>query len=339
MDGFVDTPVGSVPRVATKLSLRDIRQTITIRIGYGRYDYKVVPGLYCVGNPTADSPVLVTCNYKLTFDVVRKELEGIDAWLLIADTRGINVWCAAGKSLFSTEEMVLSVISARLAEVVSHREIILPQLGATGVSARDVKRQCGFKVIYSTVRASDLPAFLKAGNVADEAMRTVTFTLKERAELIPVELFILGKPLLILLVASFLLSGIGPDFFSLSRAWSRGLMALTASVVGILAGNSLVPLLLPKLPFRHFSLKGALTGGVAALVMIVFMASMLTIGEGIGLWLWTTAVGSYLGMNFTGSTPFTSPTGVETEMRRSLPLQGGAVLVALALWIAAPFFG
>lgn len=331
--------MGPVPRVATKLSVRDIAETITIRIGYGRYDYKVVPGLYCVGNPTTNSPVIVTANYKLTFDMVRKELDGMDAWLLIADTRGINVWCAAGKGLFSTQEIILSVTAARLAEVVSHREIILPQLGATGTAAHKIKKGCGFKVFYSPVWAKDLPAFIKAGNVATKEMRTVTFTLKQRAELIPVELFILGKPLLIIILAAFLLSGIGPDIFSLSAAWSRGLAAVCATIFGIIAGNMAVPLLLPLLPWRHFSPKGALLGGIVGIINIALFANTLGAVESLALMLWTTVVGSYLAMNFTGSTPFSSPTGVEKEMRRVIPIQGGAALLAIILWIVAPFFG
>ena len=339
MDGFVDTPAGHVPRVRARLSLRDRVQTAVIRIGYGRYDYKVVPGLYAVGDPTPDSPVVVTANYKLTFDMVRKELDGRDCWLLVADTRGINVWCAAGKSLFSTHEIILSATNARLNEVVSHRTLILPQLGATGVAAHAVRKGCGFGVVYGPVWARDLPAFLDNELTADEAMRTVTFSLKERAELIPVELFILGKPLLIALAAAFLLSGVGPSVFSLDAALSRGAAAFTAAVFGILAGNMLVPLLLPLFPWRHFSLKGAATGSAAGLLVVLLFAADLGAAELFALWGMTASIASYLAMNFTGSTPFTSPTGVETEMRRAIPFQAGLLGLALIIWIAAPFAG
>ncbi len=331
--------MGAVPRVHTKLSSKDWRQTATIRIGYGRYDYKVTPGLYCVGNPTPDSPILVTANYKLTFDMVRKELDGIDAWVLVLDTRGINVWCAAGKALFSTEEVIHSVRSTNLDKLVWHRELILPQLGATGVAAHKVKAGCGFKVTYGPVWAKDLPSFINNGMQADEDMRTVTFTLMQRAELIPVELFILGKPLAIIIAAAFLLSGIGPDIFSLSAAWTRGLAAVCATVFGIIGGNMLVPLLLPKLPWHHFSPKGALTGSIMGVLNLLIFASILGPGEMLALMLWTTTVGSYLAMNFTGSTPFSSPTGVETEMRRVIPIQGAAALIALIIWLASPFVG
>lgn len=333
----MDTPVGPVPRVRTRLSVRDRIQTASVRMGYGRYDYKVVPGLYCVGTPTPDSPVIVTGNYKLTFDAVRRELPDLDAWLLVADTRGINIWCAAGKNLFSTDEVAYSVTRTRLAEVVAHRRLILPQLGATGVAGHTVRRQCGFSVVWGPVRAADLPAFIRSGNTPDEAMRTVTFTLRERAGLIPVELFILGKPLGLTLLAAFLLSGIGPDIFSPGAAWSRGLAAACATLAGIAAGSVAVPLLLPRLPWHSFSPKGALLGVAAGAFNALLFAQSLGLLESAALILWTTATASYLAMNFTGSTPYTSPTGVELEMRRAIPIQAGATLCALILWIAAPF--
>jgi len=316
--------------------MRDRLGTAAVRSGIGRGGYKVVPGLYCVGSPTPASPVIVTANYKLTFDAVRVALAGQDAWLLAADTRGINVWCAAGKGLFSTEEIVYSVRAARLAEVVAHRELILPQLGATGVAAHEVRRGCGFTVAWGPVRAEDLPAFLAAGNEADEPMRSVTFTLPERAVLIPVELFLLGKPLAVILAATFLLSGIGPSFFSLHAAWTRGLAALLATLLGIAAGSVAVPLALPRLPWRHFSLKGALAGAVLGLANLISLGRA-SAPELLGLWLWTVAVAAYLAMNFTGSTPYTSPTGVEREMRRTLPALAVAVAAALCLWVIPPF--
>ena len=54
--------------------------------------------------------------------------------------------------------------------------------------------------------------------------------------------------------------------------------------------------------------------------------------------LWVATLSSYLAMNFTGSTPFTSPSGVEYEMRRGLPVQMVAACLTLVLWLASPFF-
>ena len=103
--------------------------------------------------------MLVTANYKLSFDSLRFALGGIDAWLLVTDTRGINVWCAAGKGTFSASEVCEVVRRSRLAEVVSHRRLILPQLAAPGVTAREVTRGCGFSVRFGPVRATDLRAW------------------------------------------------------------------------------------------------------------------------------------------------------------------------------------
>ena len=336
MVDFVDTAVGPVPQVATRPSGRDRWGTIGARIGLVRRNYKVVPGLYAVGQPSPQSPVLVTANYKLSFDALRYRLSGVDAWMLVLDTRGINVWCASGKGTFSSQEVIDSVKLSRLAEVVSHRELILPQLAAGGVSQQAVRRGCGWSVLWGPIRASDLPTFLAKNNEADSAMREVSFSLKERLELIPVELFLLGKPLLIIVLVGMVISGIGPELFSLSRAWQRGLMLLVATAAGIFAGAVLTPVFLPWLPGRQFWGKGLWAAlpiiGCAAL----FRDNLSPLEQAV-LALWTATVSSYLAMNFTGSTPFTSPSGVEHEMQRGLPLQFIAALLALVSWLAAPF--
>jgi len=339
VDNFKDTPCGPVPRVKTKLERSDHMGTLIARLGIKRDQYKIAPGLYCVGNPDQDSPVLVTANYKLTFDSLRRELKSLDAWLLVLDTRGINVWCAAGKELFSTREVVNRVNQTRLNKVVSHNRLILPQLGATGVSAHQVKKASGFKVIWGPVRAEDIQRFIGADYHTDGAMRKVTFSIWERTVLTPVELSHLPKPTFWVLLAVFLLSGIGTTVFSLHDAWYRGLMAFTAYVAGILAGAVAAPILLPWIPGRAFALKGAITGVVVGLLVVVVFKSGLIWLETTALLLITVAISSYLAMNFTGSTPFTSPSGVEKEMRRALPLQAGAVAVAVVAWVTAGFVG
>jgi len=177
--GFVKTDVGPVPSVKTSLDKKDVVSTVLVRTGINRYDYKVAPGLYCVGTPDKDAEVLITANFKLTFDHLRRELEGINAWILVLDTKGINVWCAAGKKTFSTAELVRRVNATCLDRIVSHRRLIVPQLGATGISAQEVKKASGFEVVYGPVRAEDIPLFLKNNRKADGEMRKVTFTFLE----------------------------------------------------------------------------------------------------------------------------------------------------------------
>ena len=173
MTGQIKTAIGMVPIVSTDLTCRDRLGSWKARWGIGRMGYKISPGLYAIGNPEADSPVLVSANYKMGFDRLRQELGGLNLWILVLDTKGINVWCAAGKGTFGTQELVERITQVRLAEVVTHRTVILPQLGAVGVAAHEVLKLSGFKVVYGPVRASDLPAFLKAGMKASSAMREV----------------------------------------------------------------------------------------------------------------------------------------------------------------------
>ena len=336
---FKDSPSGPVPQVKTTLTMSDHLGALMARLGIKRDQYTIAPGLYCVGNPGQDSPVLVTANYKLSFDSLRRELTALDAWLLVLDTRGINVWCAAGKALFSTREVVDRVKQTMLNKVVSHDQLILPQLGATGVSAHQVKKASGFKVIWGPVRAGDIQRFMAAGNHTDKSMRQVTFSIRERTVLIPVELAHLPKPTLWVLLAVFFLSGIGTDIFSLNDAWHRGLMVLTAYAGGILAGAVAAPILLPWIPGRAFALKGALAGVVVGSAVVMLFQSGLIWLETMALLLITVAISSFLAMNFTGSTPFTSPSGVEKEMRRAIPLQAGAAVIALLSWISAAFIG
>jgi hypothetical protein len=101
--GTLDTPVRVVPRVDTRLRPTDHLGTWRVRWGIGRMRYRVDPGLYAVGQPTPDSPVLVFANYKMSFDGLRSQLAGVDAWVLVLDTQGVNVWCAAGKGTFGTK--------------------------------------------------------------------------------------------------------------------------------------------------------------------------------------------------------------------------------------------
>ena len=282
---------------------------------------------------------MVTANYKLSFDSLRKELSDIDAWILVADTRGINVWCAAGKGTFSAEETSYQVLKTRLAEIVSHRELILPQFAATGVASHKLNKKCGFKGIFGPLRAADIKKFLSKGRKADETMRSVTFTLGERLVLVPVEISLIWKPFFLVTLAIFILSGINPDIYSFGAAWTRGLAAAGSTVLAILAGAMLTPLLLPWIPGRQFWLKGLQIGALAGLASLPFFSDGNNFTASISLLLWITATASFMAMNFTGATPFTSLSGVEKEMRHGLPVQIAGVFMALVLWIAAPFIG
>ncbi len=308
---------------------------VLTRVGITRNSYAVTPGLYCVGSPDENSPVVVTANYKLTFDAVRFSSRGLHYWLLVVDTRGVNVWCAAGKGTFSTSEVVASVECSGITDVVKSKRLIVPQLCATGVDGLEVKKQCGFSVDFGPVNIGDLAEYLQNNRQASERMRSATFSLVERAVLIPVELYLKVIPLIIIFLTALLISGIGPEFFSFQESWRRGLLVLGASVTALIAGSVLVPLLLPWLFGRQFWIKGLWPPLLLAPLFLLSVDALIM--ESLALLLWLTAFSSYQAMLFTGCTPYTSPSGVEAEMRKGIPVQLVMGITAAVLWLIAPF--
>jgi hypothetical protein len=337
----IETSVGAIPRVGTELTFADLLGGWKVRWGIGRSGYRVEPGLYAAGSPTVESPVLVSANYKLSFDRLRSELGGLDAWILVLDTRGVNVWCAAGKGTFGTDELVERVGAVGLDRVVSHRTLILPQLGAPGVAAHDVKKRSGFRVVYGPVRARDLRMFLSNGTKADPAMRLVRFRLWDRAVQVPVDLVGSAKYLLAAAVLFLLLSGLGPGGYSAARVLTAGLPSVGLLVGAYIGGIVAAPLLLPWLPGRAFSAKGAWVGFAAASALVVYRLIYPRPFEGlITVVAWVLiipAIASFLAMNFTGSSTYTSLSGVKREMRVAVPIQIVAVAVGLGLWITGLF--
>ena len=337
VEGTIETPVGPIPRVTSSLSSTDWWGTFKVRWGVGRMDYKVQPGLYALRNPDRQSPVLVTANYKLTFDTLRRSLPETDAWILVLDTDGINVWCAAGKGTFSTTELVNRILSASLAEIVDHRQVFLPQLGAPGVAAFQVNKLSGFKAVFGPIRASDIRAFLDMGLKATPEMRRKTFPVMERVTLVPVELSVAVKPVLIILPLLFLIGGMGSPSEFWNNAFHFGLFAITALLAAVLAGAVLTPILLPWLPGRAFSFKGFLVGLVVSLALLGLAGYGLTTwAERLHFLAWLLlipATSAFMAMNFTGSSTYTSLSGVRKEMRYAVPLEGGAAVAGLVLWI------
>lgn len=321
--GLNITAVGVVPRVSTDLAMRDMIGAWQVRWGIGRMNYKVEPGLYSTGKPDENSPVLVTANYKLTFDSLRKELAGLNVWILVLDTKGVNVWCAAGKGTFGTDELVHRIEAVRLGEIVKHRTVILPQLGATGVAAHEIAKRSGFHVLYGPVRASDVKSFLDAGMKATPEMRTVRFTLADRLVLTPVDLVQWFKPLTLFFGVLFILNALGFGQF--------GITEFAGFLGAVVAGCVLTPILLPWIPGRAFSFKGALLGLLWACAVIVLSGGLSHFGylKTISYLFLLPSVSAYTAMNFTGSSTYTSPTGVNKEMRISIPVMLGSSLLGV----------
>jgi hypothetical protein len=307
------------------LTGHDRRDHFQARMGYRRTQHLVVPGLYTLGSPTRTSPVFVSANYTLSFDALRTSLRGIDAFILVLDTKGVNVWCAAGKGTFGTDELIAKVKSTGLGEKVDHHRLILPQLGAPGVAAHTVKRETGFAVEYGPVRSKDIPEYLRRGAATPE-MRRVAFPLRDRAVLVPVEVVQSLKFLLPAMVLLFLIGGTA---------------AMMVPVAAVLGGTFLFPLLLPYLPTKDFTSKGLLLGVVLSLPFsyqyAVGAGSLWTSGAfAAALALLMAPVVGYLGLNFTGCSTYASRTGVRKEIYRWMPIMAimlvvGAVLMTVTL--------
>ncbi len=333
--GYIDTPIARIPVIATVLDSFDRTGSIKVRLGIGRDNYIIPPGLYAAGKPDSTSPVLVTANYKLTFDSLRSELEGISAWIAVLDTNGINVWCAAGKGSFGTAELAGRINALRLRRLVSHNVLILPQLGAPGVAAHEVFRLCGFKVVYGPVRAADIKDFLFNDMKATDEMRRVKFGFRERAAVVPVELVHSLLPMLGCFGALLVLNlGFGKHP-SLLTALGTAALNFIPFLASFLLGCVAVPLLLPWIPFRSFAMKGLLVGLLPGLLVLLLPGAFGYSGAGLPLQvvvlLATTSLTSFLSLNFTGSTTYTSLSGVKKEMKYALRSYIAAAALGLML--------
>ena len=315
----------NIMHTSSQLTLYDILGSWKARWGINRMNFKVEPGLYSIGSPDSSSPVLVTANYKMSFDSLRKELNGLNAWILVLDTKGVNVWCAAGKGTFGTRELQNRIAIVQLDKVVSHRTVILPQLGAPGISAHEVLKYSGFKVVYGPVKAMDVKEFINSGMKATTEMRTVRDSAYDRLVLSPVELVSTFKVSLMIFGILFLLNLLGFGPF--------GFVDFYAYVGAVLVGCVLTPVLLPWIPGRAFAWKGWLLGFIWAVVVNALNGWMAdpqySLLRALGYLLILPSTAAFFAMNFTGCSTFTSFSGVLKEMRIAVP----AIIVSIFLGI------
>ena len=328
--GWLSTGAGKVPRIASRLTPADHLGACKARWGIGRLEYLVPPGLYAIGDPTPEDPVVVTANYKMSYDIVRRALTGRNVWLLVLETFGINVWCAAGKGTFGTDELVRRINETGLAGVVSHRRLILPILGATGVAAHEVTGRTGFSINYGTIRATDLPEYLDNGMVTTPAMRELTFSFYERLVLVPVEIVHALKSLILFGGLIFLTATLAGDL-------TAGIVAFLAFLGAVLTGLAIAPILLPWIPGRSFALKGALSGVAWCVIFYFLTGGGWSLPVTLAAFLALPAVSAFYTLNFTGCTNFTSRSGVKKEMRITIPVMGGVILLSTLLLVAGRF--
>ena len=323
----------NIMHTTTQLTIQDIIGSWKARWGINRMNFKVEPGLYSVGNPDSSSPVLVSANYKMSFDSLRKELTELDVWILVLDTKGINVWCAAGKGTFGTSELLNRIAVVQLETVVSHRTLILPQLGAPGVRAHEVLKNSGFKVLYGPVEAKNIKEFIHSGMKATAQMRTVKSSAYDRLVLTPVELVGTFKISLMIFGVLFLLNLIGVGPF--------GLVDFYAYVGAVIVGCIVTPVLLPWIPGRAFAWKGWFVGFIWTVVVNILNgwpdAPQYSLLRALGYLLILPSVSAFFAMNFTGCSTFTSFSGVLKEMKIAVPAIAISIVLGIILILINSF--
>jgi acetyl-CoA decarbonylase/synthase complex subunit gamma len=123
-------------------------------------------GIYPVGNPTEDSPVLITTNFSLTYFIVSGEIEAsrVPSWLLVMDTEGLSVLTAWAAGKFVGDAIGGFIKKSGITEKVKHRRVIIP--GAVAAVSGDLEEELGkdWEVKIGPREAAHITSFLKMGN-------------------------------------------------------------------------------------------------------------------------------------------------------------------------------
>jgi len=257
-------------------------------------------GLIKIGNPGRDSPVLLTGNFGLTVRRVRRAIKGIDAYLLVANSRGINVWCAATGGLLTNHDVISVLKTSGIEDLVDHRQVILPQLAATGIERTVILHKTGWKGVWGPVYATSLPEFLGNGLTKTVPMRTVRFPWTQRLEMAVAWAFPIS--LVSLLLIPFWRQGVLP-VAGFVWAWSlvlflgfplyEGRLRTSEKTVGFVLfdfGERGLPLVLWALFMLGLVGYGTLTGNISR--FLIFRWGLISF-----------IVLMVLGLDLTGSTP------------------------------------
>ncbi|MBU0511519.1 MAG: methyltransferase domain-containing protein [Chloroflexi bacterium] len=248
---------------------------------------KVKPGLYAIGEPNNKSPVLVTGNFDLTVRRMVKAIDGkVNGWLLVADSAGINVWCAAGGGYFTAEKIIAAVKSSHLEEFVEHHSLILPQLAANGVDGWKIRTETGWGVRWGPVKAEDISEYLAAKRKKTDEMRWVQFPIKDRLEMVTVTL---GFYSLMILVPVLIF-------------WRQMFWPITASLLGLSYFYAVVH---PWLPGRD-GLWKSIPLTIIALTGLFIYSYFITLLPPHQLFNWIiglTALSVFIGAELQGMSP------------------------------------
>jgi SAM-dependent methyltransferase len=282
----------------------------------GQVDHvSVEPGIYPLGNPTSDSPILVSCNYLLTYIILRKKWEHMNTWLLCVDSRGINVWCAARGPDFGNMQILEAIRATNITKLPSNRKMILPQLAAGGVELPKLTRpsqKFPFEVSYGPVWAKDVPKYLESyPKHKPVLMNDAKFDLIHRMRAgVTHSMFLYRKIFFLRLV----IAGVFMLLFGLdAKLW-----VLRDYILGILVINMGIALLFPISNFsRSFIYKGLFFGMISGLILgggsYLLYENWWYTGSILILYFWSAFFST---MSFSGYTFATSPGEIANEYKR-----------------------
>jgi len=119
-------------------------------------------GIYEIGNPDENSPVMITTNFSLTYFIVSGEIEGsrVPSWLLILDTEGLSVMTAWAAGKFVADAISIFVKKCGIADKVKHKNLIIPGFSA-GMSGELEEELPGWKILIGPREAAHLPPYLR----------------------------------------------------------------------------------------------------------------------------------------------------------------------------------
>lgn len=156
--------------------IKDIYQTL-FRFARFPCEPETVP----IGNPDKSSPVLVTCNFDYTVRHLKNylEKEQLACFLLVVNTKGTNVWCAAAEGIFTTDIVLSHLKVYNVGKLVNHHQLILPQLSVAGVKRKELQEH-GWEGLYGPVYFADLKEFLNNGLTKNKDMQALEYGYWER---------------------------------------------------------------------------------------------------------------------------------------------------------------
>jgi len=273
--------------------------------------YAVEPGLCHLGpGYDRDAPLLVTANYHMSVVLVARRARKAGARLLVVDTDGINVWCSAGKGVFSNAA-ILAQVQRYDRELLTDGKwvrLVVPKFALSGVDLRGL-RDHGIRPVIGPLYAKDLPDYLAQPKLEDRDDDRVVFGLQSRLfTWLPGLVQYVGYATLI--VMALMLLGL---------VWH--ISAPLGLILMVAALGTAYPVLFPWLPGRRFAVKGIVLGvlGSVALGLLVVTKSMdpLTLASAIPF---VFAASIFIGLSYTGNSAVSNYSRVRRETAQFLPV-------------------